>query len=112
MIGFWLIDDTGLRRSRCNGAFLAPRDWPLSFAWRNPWRDLADVAALRAMPQRLVHQHQRQHRLADWRGADADAGIVATGGDDVDFVAFDIHAARRQAQAGGRLERDRTDDLL
>ena len=32
------------------------------------------VTALGAMPQRVVHQHQRQHGLGDRRGADADAG--------------------------------------
>src|SRR5690554_8079028 len=50
-------------------------------------RHLAHVATLGAVAKRLVHEHQRQHRLADRRGADADAGIVAAGGDDVDHVA-------------------------
>src|SRR3546814_4185478 len=40
----------------------------------DPRRHLAHVAALRAVAQGLVHQHQRQHRLADRRGADAHAG--------------------------------------
>src|SRR2546427_22888 len=40
--------------------------------------DRADIAALRTMAQRLVHQHQRHHRLGDRGGADADTGIVAT----------------------------------
>src|SRR3546814_6865098 len=43
----------------------------------DPRRYLAHVAALRAVAQGLVHQHQRQHRLADRRGADAHAGVVA-----------------------------------
>jgi hypothetical protein len=38
------------------------------------------IAALRPMPQRVVHQHQRQHGLGNRRGADADAGVVATKG--------------------------------
>ena len=46
------------------------------------WEDLADIAALGAMAQGLVHQHQRQHRLRRWRGTDADAGVVAAGDGD------------------------------
>src|SRR5690606_15265688 len=38
----------------------------------NPREYFADVAALRAMAQGLVHQHQRQHRFADGHRADAD----------------------------------------
>ena len=37
-------------------------------------RHVADVATLRAVAQGLIHQHQRQHRLADRGRADADAG--------------------------------------
>ena len=36
--------------------------------------DRADIAALRAVAQRPVHQHHRYHRLGDRGGADADAG--------------------------------------
>src|SRR5690606_14918978 len=68
-------------------------------------RDLAHVAALRAMAQRLVDQHQGQHGLADRSGAYAHAGVVAAGGDDVDHVAVHVHALHRQAQAGSGLER-------
>src|SRR6187401_2205001 len=39
---------------------------------------LFEFAALPAMPEHLVHQHQRHHRLGDRCRADADAGIVAT----------------------------------
>jgi hypothetical protein len=45
---------------------------------------LAHVAALGAVAQRLVHQHQRQHGLGNGRGADAHAGVVAAGGDHFD----------------------------
>src|SRR3546814_9640553 len=73
----------------------------------DPRRHLAHVAALRAVAQGLVHQHQRQHRLADRRGADAHAGVVAAGGDDLHRLAVHVHAIDRQPQARGRLERHR-----
>src|SRR5690606_7499094 len=78
----------------------------------NPRGHLAHVPALRPVAQRLVHQHQRQHRLADGGRAHADARVVASGGHHLDLVAAHVHAARRQAQAGGRLERHRHHDLL
>ena len=43
-------------------------------------RRALDVGALGAVAQRVVHQHQRQHRFGDGRGADADAGVVAAVG--------------------------------
>ena len=43
----------------------------------------------------------------DRRGAHADAGIVAACVDHFDRLAVEVQAARRQAQAGGRLERRR-----
>src|SRR5690606_34149208 len=71
---------------------------------RYAWRDGTDVAAPRATPERLVHEHQRDHRLADRRGADADAGVVASGGDDLHWISLHIEARHRQAEAGGGLE--------
>ena len=68
---------------------------------------------LRAVAQRVVHQHERQHRLGDRRRADADAGIVAA-----------VRVRRRPALPSlsiewrsrrmrrGRLDRDRHDDVL
>ena len=41
----------------------------------------AHVRILGAMAQQVVHQHERQHRLGDRHGPDADAGVVATGRD-------------------------------
>src|SRR5690606_40459053 len=44
--------------------------------------------------------------------AHADARVVAPGRYHLDLVAAHVHAARRQAQAGGRLERHRHHHLL
>ena len=54
----------------------------------------------------------RQHRLGDRRGAQAHAGIVAAGGDDLDRVAGQIDGAARHLDAGGGLERDVHDHVL
>ena len=54
----------------------------------------------------MIHQHERQHRLGDRRGADADAGIVAPVRNDLDRLAEAVDRATRQADAGGGLQRD------
>ncbi len=46
-----------------------------------------------AVAQVVVHQHERQHRLGDRRGAQAHAGIVPPGGDDLDRFARDVDGA-------------------
>src|SRR5690606_29553916 len=56
----------------------------------NERSDRADIAALGAVAQGLVDQHQRHHRLGDRSGADADAGIVAAGGDHFGRLALDV----------------------
>ena len=40
------------------------------------------IRVLRAVAQRVVHEHDRQHGLGDGRGTNADAGVVAAGGGD------------------------------
>src|SRR5690606_38467528 len=79
---------------------------------RDARRHFAHIAALRAVAQRLVHQLQCHHRLADGGRADAHAGIVAAGGHDLHGVAIKVHPLHRQAQARGGLERDRAFDPL
>jgi hypothetical protein len=71
----------------------------------------ADVAALRAVAQRVIHEHERDHRFGDRRGADADAGIVAAFGDDFGRRLRDSRCGR-ESDARRRLERDRRDDRL
>ena len=53
-----------------------------------------DVGVLRAMPQRVIHQHQREHRFGDRRRADADARIVAA-------VRVDDHRACPPCRSSG-----------
>ncbi len=62
---------------------------------RLPRRGLSPVVIVRcpgsadlaAMPEIVVGEHDRQHRLADRHGADADAGVVAALGRDLDLLA-------------------------
>ena len=49
------------------------------------------------MAQVVIHQHQREHRLGDRRGAQSDARIVAAGRDDLDAVAVDVDRAARES---------------
>src|SRR3569623_317650 len=70
------------------------------------------VEILGAMTQAMIHQHQGQHGLGDGRGADADAGIVAAGGDHLDRLALHIHAAAGQSQTRRRLQRQARDAVL
>lgn len=51
------------------------------------------------MQQRMIHENQRHHGFGDWRGTDADAGIVTAVGLDhdqmtllVDRLAWDANA--------------------
>ena len=36
---------------------------------RNQWCTVCHIAILRTLHQRVIHQHQRQHRFGDWCGA-------------------------------------------
>ena len=62
------------------------------------------VGVLRAVAQVMIHQHDRQHRLGDRRGAQADAGIVAAGGHHFDRIAVQVDGAPRHLDARGRLQ--------
>jgi len=53
------------------------------------------------MPQQMIHNHDRHHRLGNRRCAYADAGVVAAFGDYVNRLALQVDASTRQAQAGG-----------
>src|SRR5690606_31962079 len=118
----WLVEGVAGRRRRdvsatvaagCNRAGATYAHCTGSgFSCRDARIDIADVTALGAMAQGLVHQHQRDHGLADRHGADADAGVVAAGGDHFDRPAIGVDAVDRQAQAGSGLECDRAAQRL
>jgi len=69
-----------------------------------------DVAALRAMAQRVVHQHAGEHRLGDRRRANAHAGVVAAVVFTVVGSPLRFDRAARNADAGSGLERDAHQD--
>ena len=59
------------------------------------------------MPQRMIHQYQRQHGFSYRRGADADAGVVAALGHDLGGGSMQIDGLARRKDGAGRLDRDR-----
>ncbi|ABA48712.1 hypothetical protein BURPS1710b_1866 [Burkholderia pseudomallei 1710b] len=78
----------------------------------DPRRRARHVAALRAVPQRVIDQHEREHRFGDRRRANPDARVVAAERlDDGGFARPRDRAARR-ANARRRLDRDRHRDVL
>src|ERR1700754_25448 len=79
---------------------------------RNARWHFAHIAALGAVAQGLVHQHQCQHGFGDGNGADTDAGIVASLGDDFGRLPCPVDTATRHEDAGRRLERHRHHDRL
>ncbi|KAF1858516.1 hypothetical protein Lal_00015033 [Lupinus albus] len=72
----------------------------------------AHVAALGAVHQRVVDQHQRQHRFRDRRRADAHARVVAAERLDHHRVARPVDGAARRADRRRRLDRDGHRDVL
>src|SRR5689334_1102133 len=74
--------------------------------------DAATSAALGAMAQQVVGQHHRHHGLGDWRAADADAGVVASLGAQLDLVAEAVDALDVAQDRAGRLDDHATDDVL
>nr|WP_246048423.1 hypothetical protein [Hankyongella ginsenosidimutans] len=75
-------------------------------AWRMSLKGLAPVA------QHMVGKHQRYHRLGDRHSADADAGVMATLGDDIDGHAVTVQALDRCQDGGRRLDRHPRNDRL
>src|SRR4051812_35086612 len=64
------------------------------------------------MTQRVIHEHAGQHGFGDWRGANPDAGVVPARGFNRYGISVNIDRAPRDADAGGRLQRDRYRDVL
>ena len=64
------------------------------------------------MAKYVIHEHQRHHGLDDRRGADADAGIMASLRHDLNLLTVHVEPPARQPQAGGRLEGRADHDVL
>ena len=62
------------------------------------------IGALGPMAQSVIHQHTRQHRFRDRRGAQAHAGIVAASGLHCGRFAVDVDGTARYADGRRRLE--------
>src|SRR5215472_9394707 len=69
-------------------------------------------AALRAVAQHMIGEDRSHHRFADGHRADADTGIVAAFGLNLDFLAMRIDAFPRQEDRTRRLDRETDDDVL
>src|SRR6218665_2370025 len=62
------------------------------------------VCALGAVAQRVVHDHQRQQCLGNGGRTDADAGVMAPLGADLDAVAMDVDRRARAEDGTGGLD--------
>ncbi len=81
------------------------------FSWLPAWNCRRHVAILRALTHKVIHQNDRQHRLSDRYGADADARIVTP----LVIISTSSPAVNRMTgngNTGGRLQRDVGNDLL
>src|SRR3990167_1375851 len=75
-------------------------------------RSALHIRILPAMPQRMIHQYQRQHRFGDRGSADADAGVVAAFGGNLYRVARLVDGVALDADAGGGFYCVVRDDVL
>ncbi len=79
---------------------------------RYAWGPRGHVCVLAPVTQEMVHDYDGQHGLGDGRCADPYAGVVPPCGHDLGGHPGAIDGPPRQAQAGGRLQRDAGDDVL
>ena len=70
------------------------------------------IRILPPMSQRVVDQHQRQHRLRNRGGANPDAGVVAAFGGHIHGIACLVDRVAREADAGGGFDGVVRDDVL
>src|SRR5690625_4938552 len=108
--GIWMPACAGMTRRCGPRAYLRSRRIVKLFrtAVRVRWNDRCrrlHSAVLGSMSKRVIHQHQRQHRLGNRCGANAHAGIVTPLGNHLNWLPLHIHASPRKAQAGGGLKR-------
>src|SRR5262249_58448452 len=89
-------------RAPCAGSLLL-------VARERPDRALAELGAL---AQIVIGDHARHHGLADWHGANADAGIVPALGGDLGLAAEAVDRAPRIEDRRGRLDREAADHRL
>src|SRR5690606_1325103 len=76
------------------------------------WRTALHIHVLPAMTQYMIHQHQRHHGFRNRGCPHAHAGVVAAVGHDFHRIAVDIDALAGNANAGGRLQGNVTQDIL
>ena len=81
-------------------------------ARRDPRRRRRHIRVLRPVPQRVIHQHEGQHRFGDRCGANADAGVVSPVRVHDDRTPGLVDRTAVEANRRGRLHRQRDDDLL
>ena len=72
----------------------------------------ANLTNLAAVTQQMIHQHQGKHRLGDWRGANANAGIVTACSYYLISLPFDIDRLAGQTNARCRLQCNAREDIL
>src|SRR4051794_22581003 len=94
---------------RANGSF--PIVGRTRSVARKPGR-VRRVAILRAVAQQVIGKHAREHGFAHRYSANADAGIVAALGGDLDLVAEAVHCGAWSQDRTGRLDREAGHDRL
>jgi len=56
------------------------------------------------MAQNMIHQHQRQHSLDNGCCPNSDTGVMASVGDDFNFIVVNIQSPAGNSEAGCRFE--------
>src|SRR3954447_12498942 len=80
-----------------------PRRWPRAAAW--PYCRCADrSAALPALAEIVIRQHEGHHRLHDWHRARQDTGVVPAPRRQRGLVAVHVHRLLLAQDGGGGLE--------
>src|SRR5690242_9873069 len=72
----------------------------------------SDIRILGPVTQVMIHEDDGQHRLRNGRRPQANAGVMAPGGDHLYRVSGDVDRVARHLDARCRLERRMRDDVL
>ena len=71
-----------------------------------------DLSDLSAVHQEGVGERTGEHGFGDGNGADADTGVVAAFGDDLDLLTLGVHRTGRDEHGGGRFDREARDERV
>lgn len=75
-------------------------------------RPTSHIPILPPLPQRMIHQHQRQHRLRNRRCANANTRVMASFGGNLHRITRLVDGVAFEADAGGGLDGVVRDNIL